>query len=218
MHFLKSPVGDDEWYKELKQSYDDNQLQKIGGFTLFYGTLKLDPETKKIPPLNVLSNRSKTSKVLLSDDTGEKTPDGKITHKSTFGLSNSLFNEPWPKVIQGEILLEQAIEKSINQKASKEVLAKRCFDVLSNNTFDEDIALNGLVDHKLEELRNSIFIPPVALGSKILKGKYYGTRTQTIIFLDKNGMLDYYERDLHDSDDIKNSKVLEQHFSFQINS
>ena len=48
-------------------------------------------------------------------------------------------------------------------------------------------------------------------------GKYYGTRTQTIILLDKYGNLNYYEKNIHNSDDIDLKDVdITSHYKFNI--
>lgn len=198
--YLSTSKLDEEWY----QSLDKNQVEKIGGFSLLYGKLSINSTSKKINHLNILSNRGDRGKVFLNHINVDDLHD-EISKKTTFGLSNSLYYQPWHKVKIGEILLHGVVEESIKLNWSQSKLIEKCFSVLSYNTFDEKVQNSNLWHEKLIELQNSIFIPP--LNTKMAQdttnhvmGNYYGTRTQTIILLDKAGNLSYYERDLHPND------------------
>lgn len=239
----------DEWVNSLEESILNHQgqgkelingdkkespLGKVGGFTLLYGKLELNDTCTSINNLNILSNRGDRGKVHvpLSESTIEL--DDSVEHQTTFGLSNSLYFDPWPKVKLGQELLRKCIKTSIVKKQNLPELLNSCFDVLSNDTFDKSIADNPDLSFttKSLELRNSIFIPPIELGFGIPAvgdgpigqmgpggatiGKYYGTRTQTVILLDKSGELHYFEKNLHNSDDLDDGCNEVKHFHFNI--
>lgn len=213
MAYLCSSELDDEWRDGIK-----HELSKIGGFSLLYGKLRINPETGKIDTLNILSNRGKHGKVFETCDYDELIHD-EIQHKTTFGLSNSLYNQPWNKVSIGEKLLKHLVKEAVANKCSQDEVVEKCFELLSHDTYDREIANRNDFDAKLMELRNSVFIPPLQRSgsnpSCIAVGKYYGTRTQTIILLDKEGNLNYYEKNIYTSDDLqKNDSVA--HYKFDI--
>lgn len=226
------------------------ELRQIGGFSLLYGRLRVDKKTGKIGHLNIISNRGdrgtvhETSTEKANGDEGAgatKGPrigtsspsDGLVTHentsttyKTTFGLSNSLFYNPWRKVELGEKSLKRVIEEAVSKDYSHEQLIEACYDVLSQDTFDKKAAdEESDLNMKFRHLQASVFIPPLVTNfiptsreENDTVGKLYGTRTQTIIALHKSGVLHYYERDIHDSDDLEKAALREQHFEFQLES
>ncbi|RLV95217.1 Uncharacterized protein JA1_001298 [Spathaspora sp. JA1] len=212
LDYLCSSESDDEWRENLEKVH----LDKIGGFTLLYGQLKLNPETAKIDHLHIVSNRGEHGKVFQSN--GLKNKDD-ISYKPTFGLSNSLYNEPWKKVEIGEGLLDKLIDESIDHGYSQEELVDKCFELLSYDTYDRNIIDSKDFEKKIVALRDSVFIPPLIRAGVqrncLAVGKYYGTRTQTIILLDKTGHLNYYEKNIHNSDDLVEEDMV-AHYKFSI--
>ncbi|KAI5963595.1 uncharacterized protein KGF55_002475 [Candida pseudojiufengensis] len=213
LSYLKSDLSDEEWRDKLMSNMESDQgeidITKIGGFSLLYGTLNLNPKTNKVEHLNILSNRGHHGKIFednrsMNVSESEFDDEREIAEKTTFGLSNSLYNEPWKKVKMGEKLLISLIKKSVENNYDESKLVEGCFDILKTDTFNRSIYEGKDFDAKIMELRNSIFIPPIERNgpeSNVLSiGRYYGTRTQTIILLNKNGELSYYERNMHSSD------------------
>mmetsp|Transcript_4311 Transcript_4311/g.4731 ORF Transcript_4311/g.4731 Transcript_4311/m.4731 type:complete len:124 (-) Transcript_4311:57-428(-) len=120
-------------------------------------------------------------------------------------------------------MLKEAIEKSVNSNYTHDQLIESFFEILSYDTYDKNIANNGTPQEAIRELRNSIYIPPIELKTvnqfpdSSTVGKFYGTRTQTVIVLDRKGNMHYYERDIHNSDSIdKDVKAKTNHFQFNI--
>lgn len=215
LQYLTSDLSDAEWYENLEsilsESYVDGKhvsLSQIGGFTLVYGNLELDAKGR-LQPLHLLSNRGDRGKVHSSSSDGE-IPHADIAGQSTFGLSNSRYNSPWPKVDLGTSLLNKLVSDSIEKHYDHDQLLNGCYEVLSTDTYDREIRNNGDFEHKLKEVLNSIFIPPLKthFGPECFSpagGEYYGTRTQVVILLHKSGTLHYHERDLHlkDTEDVE---------------
>ncbi|OBA16957.1 DUF833-domain-containing protein [Metschnikowia bicuspidata var. bicuspidata NRRL YB-4993] len=220
--YLSSTLSDEEWYKTL----DDNltksactgvpvSLKDIGGFTLIYGKLEVDPVLGNLIPLNIMSNRGDRGKIHVTgpDEGGLH---GKVARQKHFSVSNSLYYEPWPKVKLGEAKLAELVSTAVEKSYSRDELAEACFQILSTDTYNPTIRYSGdeFSEAKLEELCNSIFIPPLETKSATgTSPEFYGTRTQTVIMFHKSGVIHYYERDLYDSES-RVQRVKNQHFVF----
>ena len=94
------------------------------------------------------------------------------------GLSNHLLNTPWPKVVRGKEALARALEQ---EKVSREEL----FAILADSTKapDEQLPDTG-VGLELERLLSSIFI----------SSERYGTRSSTILLVDRQHQATFVER------------------------
>lgn len=219
--FLSSTKTCQEWLHtfEGKLSTDlgcTSPLSRIGGFTLLYGKLGIDHETGHIKNLNIISNRGSSDKIL---DVSENESTGAISKKTTFGLSNSSYDVVWPKVAKGERMLQDLIADA-SSSLSKEDLVEQCFKILSTDTYDHSLVSLPNIEQQFDSLKNSIFIPPLDVSASKLKlanciGRYYGTRTQTVLLMDHDGNIDYYEKDLHQDDNPIVSNVT-NHFCFNI--
>lgn len=230
LSYLTYDNSDQEWMNNLNtilsktissnsRPKDNAVLPRIGGFSLLYGQLKINEATGKIEPLRILSNKGISTRIHVSASESNAESDS-ISGLTTFGISNSLFDDPWPKVELGKELLHETINESVEQKWSFTELTDNCFKVLSHNTYNENIASSGLSEAKLEELRNSIFIPPIIPNqesSQLLDSStnaLYGTRTQTLLILGKKGDLHYLERDVPTGDHSDTVR----HMLFNINN
>lgn len=208
--------------KELGEDAEQEEgiLSHIGGFSLLYGRLEFD-EAGKLKPLNILSNRGDRAKI-LNYNCHNKNDDNDITTEPTFGISNSLYSEPWPKVKLSVENLKEVIEESIIKEYSQETFVERCFDILSRNTYSDDLRENGTNYDKFVELKNSVFIPSLNLSSipecvEKRDASAYGTRTQTVILLTKQGELHYYERQTNQNIELgQNLDMGIHHFKFKI--
>ncbi|MEX1211791.1 MAG: NRDE family protein [Balneolaceae bacterium] len=95
-----------------------------------------------------------------------------------YGLSNHLLNTSWPKVEQTREDLRLAIEE-------EEITEERLFDLLKRDVRapDEKLPNTGL-PRELERAVSSVFI----------KTEMYGTRSSTILLIDKSGHVTFIER------------------------
>lgn len=203
LDYLASDLTDDDWYENLEKNLasrvvgpklDRIPLRRVGGFSLLYGNVKSPNK------LSIISNRGDKQSAFEAD--------------TTIGLSNSLFYDPWPKVELGKRLLKQVLLKSVAQ----DQLVEQLFGLLSTNTFDDSLNDKPMKD-KLMALRDTIFVPP--LETKFTEvndtiGAYYGTRTQTVILVGKDGTVNYYEKTLHDEDVAQKSNRKVMHYEFGI--
>ncbi len=100
--------------------------------------------------------------------------------KGYYGLSNGLLGESWPKVNRGVCELESATLHS-------EIAIEDFFNILSNtHTYDFSILPKTGIDADLEEALSSIFI---ALDQ-------YGTRYQSIVLIDQESQITFYEKSM----------------------
>lgn len=115
----------------------------------------------------------------------------------THGVSNHMLNTPWPKVVRGKQRLREYIMEQ------KEVNPNILFDILADDVQaqDEDLPETG-VGLDLERKLSPLFI----------KTAHYGTRSSTVLLIDKNYQLTFIERT------YKNGEFLvDKEFSFKIN-
>lgn len=112
--------------------------------------------------------------------------EGLVVAQDTLALSNSTIDNPWPKVGRLEQLFKKTMQD--NENEDEEVLFRRLLDIL--NDTDDRIAGKSF-DEAFDIIPSSVLIPP--LRSK--QGDY-GTRTQTLIAVRRDGSCVYLERDV----------------------
>jgi len=96
-----------------------------------------------------------------------------------YGLSNSLLDTPWPKVTKGKNALEKYL------RSNGRIAPEGLFEILADGKQapDEELPSTG-VALEWERLLSSIFIA----------GKNYGTRSSSVIMMDKKGRVLFVER------------------------
>ena len=208
--FLKLPPSDTDPtpdYVEDLVSGGDAQL--AGGFSLACGTIK--------GPLAVVSNRVSSAEGItwIAKDKGE-----------TVALSNTAFGDrSWPKIVNGEELMKEALSTSYKLGESEDQLIDRLIKLLSTDTLPR-VEEGGNLETYIDLLRHSIFIPVIGdkdeanhevdevCGSKVHEktdiipngadkhnsymSGLYGTQTQTVVLVHKSGRVKYFERTLYD--------------------
>ena len=95
------------------------------------------------------------------------------------GLSNALLNTPWPKVVRGKKLLEEAL-------AEDELEVERLFEILDNTVpaKDDELPETGLsraIEQRLSSIRISAEGP-------------YGSRSATVLLVEQDGRMRLWER------------------------
>ncbi|KAJ5890004.1 hypothetical protein N7504_010814 [Penicillium tannophilum] len=187
------------------------EAKQVGGFSLVCGYLN--------EPLAVVSNRSSDMDQIAWVAAKKN---------QTRGLSNTAFNDrSWPKIINGEKLMDSAIQSHAQAQEDEDALIERLLQVLSTDTLprlpgDEANSIDTYVQH----LRKSIFVPVIgkkddinrvaeetaaaqvedevnkpptngALGPDYNSGPY-GTQKQTVLLAQRDGRVRYFERTLWD--------------------
>ncbi|MCF6411709.1 NRDE family protein [Pseudalkalibacillus salsuginis] len=124
----------------------------------------------------------------IQDEIKELTP-------GIYGLSNHFLDTPWPKVERGKEDLKRCIDtsNSIHKDCLFQLLANRD-RAIRNELPDTGIGLDW------EEKLSSIFI----------ETDQYGTRSSTVMTVDKHRMVDFTERSLIDGE------ISMAHFTFNI--
>jgi len=202
--FLGVSPDSAELPKEFAQRLVEGEgVQGVGGFSLAFGLVGREGQGRA--DLGIVSNRMKEAKEV------------KWVKAATWGLSNAHFGDrTWPKIVQGEELLDRAVKQSVERQEAKEELIERCFDVLSTDTLPKWKAGDDFHTF-VKELRKSIFIPAIggdaessnmnadelaaAKADELAKvdERRYGTQRQTVILVDKQGKVTFVERALYDS-------------------
>ena len=205
---MNTSSGVDESTEDFVRNLTQGKgVKGVGGFSLVCGNIG--------EPLAVVSNRTPNVDAVtwIAARKGE-----------TVGLSNAAYGDrSWPKVVQGEKLLEKALFDSVEAKEGKYQLMTRLFRLLSMDTLPRREANQSWKSY-VRQLRNSIFIP--AIGGEGMDGMsadtvaaansdakaevvdkpqqklgttgLYGTQKQTIVLVDHEGLVTYVERSLYD--------------------
>lgn len=186
-YVVSGSITRSQFLNELSAKYNDGDLlTKIGGFNLLFGDLKNNS-------FDIISNKNNS--------------DFKIFTRNAeyHGLSNSSFDEPWVKVKTGVKCLEELTQGYNKEEGpvDKEKFIEQLFELLSLNTLEN---ITEDFEGNFKNIENTIFVPPLKVRdftrNNPLAGELYGTRTQTIILVDKMGGITYVERNLHSSDDL----------------
>ncbi|KAF9886714.1 hypothetical protein FE257_011228 [Aspergillus nanangensis] len=185
----------------VEHMVDSPTARDVGGFSLVCGYIN--------EPLAVVSNRSST----MDQITWLATKKG-----TTVGLSNTTFEDrSWPKILDGENLVNEAIEAHVSAGEDEDALIDRLLQVLNKNTLPE-LADDATAEDYLPYFRRSIFIPLLGVKEKAappadgqpaapnrksdgLDQSYlhgaYGTQQQTVILVNNAGRVRYFERTLY---------------------
>ncbi len=117
-----------------------------------------------------------------------------------YGVSNHLFETPWPKVVRARNELEKALKQSFTDENS---LKEKLFKILADPTqaLNEHLPETGVGLEK-ERALSSIFITMPS----------YGTRCSTLLLMKPNGEVDYSERS-YSSDRALSPSTVEFHFT-----
>ncbi|KAI9867049.1 MAG: hypothetical protein M1813_000447 [Trichoglossum hirsutum] len=140
----------------------EENLKGVGGLSLVCGVLRPSPSPPSGPPLSRRDPRAIAPFAVLSNRTSNPSAASWIAHSrnSTYGLSNTTFDTPYPKVTRGKKLLADVISRNINLDAgSKELLIERLLrEVLSDDTMPARKKGQSHEDY-LWETQHSIFVP-----------------------------------------------------------
>lgn len=102
-----------------------------------------------------------------------------VIEDGVYGLSNADIATPWPKVTQGVTALNNYVTQNANLKDED------LFDILRHDNKAEDAQLPDTgVGYEWEKALSSIFI----------QTEKYGTRTSTLLLVDKNNTITWKER------------------------
>ncbi|EZF17153.1 hypothetical protein H112_05435 [Trichophyton rubrum D6] len=189
-----SPMTAQQYIEELVAG---GEGQAAGGFSLACGDV--------MGPLGIVSNRASA---------GDEIPWIATGRNQTVGLSNTAFGDrSWPKILEGERLVKEALQKSYAKQESESELIERLLGVLSTDTLPR-LHDRATLEEYIPFLSESIFIPAVGdpdegvdavvshgaeAHTLYLKGMY-GTQKQTVILVEESGRVKFFERTLYGDD------------------
>ncbi|KAG0684240.1 hypothetical protein C6P40_005023 [Pichia californica] len=213
--FLESDLDPITWAEAIKVK--SNNFNDIGGFSLLFGILNKE---KCNDSMYIISNRVD----------GVLRPFEDLTQNEKYkilGLSNSSIFQPWPKVIRGKELVKKMLEtrndgdgddgddgddgNEYDNVTTTSLLSRNnMIDEMMNIMSDQYKGIeygDSMKDTIINIVPQTVFVP--ALHNDLLselerkQGKYYGTRTQTVILLSKDGHLSYVERNISPESDSR---------------
>ncbi|KAI9281835.1 NRDE protein-domain-containing protein [Sporodiniella umbellata] len=170
-------------------------LEKYAGFNLVCFDFG-----KKAPEMLYLTNRGEKSLATLES-------------KKVYGLSNSLLQNPWEKVIQGKRIFKNVF----TTEEDEEKMIKRLFNMLKTGDPMPQIEGYDLVSKNLQQ---RIFITNF-YGFEYQESGYlgYATRTSTVVLIDYDGNVTFVERDWYNTktfQQLKPSEYEDRLFRFQL--
>jgi uncharacterized protein with NRDE domain len=177
------------------------EAKQVGGFSLVCGHIN--------EPLAIVSNRSHGMDQ-ITWVASEK--------NQTLGLSNtSVDDRTWPKIIEGERLMELAIKEHAQAQEDEDTLVQRLLQVLSTDTLPR-LPKESSLDDYIPLVQKSIFVPVIgtdvaatcaenestkSTSDGLIDPRYtsglYGTQKQTVLLAQSNGRVRYFERTLYDN-------------------
>lgn len=187
------------------------EAKQVGGFSLVCGHIN--------EPLAIVSNRS-TDMDQITWVATEK--------NQTRGLSNTSFDDrTWPKIIDGEQLMEAAIDEHVQKGdgADEDALIDRLLQVLNTDSLPRLPDENATIETYIHHLHKTIFVPVIGGpndrdqdAEKVAAARVedesptngppdqsytcgsYGTQKQTVLLARPDGRVRYFERTLYDND------------------
>ncbi|RMJ26044.1 DUF833 domain protein [Aspergillus sp. HF37] len=213
--WLTAPPGQGQGTREFVQELvGSSALNTVGGFSLVCGYVD--------EPLAIVSNRASDMEHIawVASEKGQ-----------TRGLSNTSFGDrSWPKIPDGERLLDEAVEAHVRagEDEDEDALIARLLQVLSTDTLPQ-IPEHAPAAESVHLLRKSIFVPVIGAkeesdraadeipaacvqdktGVRDDKGGEldqaymsgaYGTQKQTVLLMDATRRVRYFERTLYDNE------------------
>jgi len=116
-----------------------------------------------------------------------------------FGLSNNFLDVSWPKVKRGKHLLSECLD------CTEDLDIKQIFTLLSDTSIPKDHHLPRTgISMEWEQMLSPIFID----------NSFYGTRSQSILTINKSGYVSFYERTIH-RDNIRKGAIRKRSFQIQ---
>lgn len=140
-------LANDGVMEGVQQLVKDGGVKGVGGFSMICGRLRKDPEN-----IAIVSNRV---------DSADEVPLIGKERGKTWGLSNTTFNpQKWPKVAEGEAMVEKAIEAAMSEKLSEKDFVESLFMLLDRDTLSR-LPRGSPIQDYMRMFKTSIFIPPV---------------------------------------------------------
>jgi len=231
--YLRTPASSAETTAQAAARLIADGVAGVGGFSLLLGHLRRRGEDDD--GLAVVSNR-------CTDVGGVQwLLRGGAAEAETHALSNSFYGDrSWRKVVEAEGAVAAAVKALVAERAGPDDVVQACLRVLSADTLPRQRPGESWEVY-LNQLRNSIFVPLVGLGSKSLIGESatpsdstprsaspavgqgaksaaamvngvvggdhhatdatsgtYGTQKQSVILVDNEGKVTFFERTLFD--------------------
>lgn len=175
--------------------------------------------THKILPIQQEFNKFNLILVDLSAENAtvtyynNKTNTTESLRNGVYGFDNSILAEPWQKSVHGRAAFARAVEDH-GRKTDRDQLVQSMFTILSDRTqFHDDMQLlkqasMSNTSDRVRHERSAALVWSPTVG--------YGTRTQTVVLVDRYGECEYIERTFSTPVDPENLNCQTKSYKFQI--
>lgn len=151
---------------------------------------KVSAEGHQYNGFNLLTADFKAEEDTVSYYGNRGSPEPIRLKSGIYGLSNSLLETPWRKMVHGKRLFTSVV----NQNLPSDSLVQELLNVLNNQELNTpDVA---------QESQGQGYTRPMlqALSAVCVRSPHYGTRTNTVILVDAEGNVTFTERTMLNCD------------------
>ncbi|XP_060069099.1 transport and Golgi organization 2 homolog [Ylistrum balloti] len=187
--YLKGDLTDDQYITQKIMPIH----QEFNQFNLILADIR--PNTTR---LSYYNNKTNTLRNL---------PNG------VYSCDNSTMDEPWQKSVHGQAAFTKVV-KNHGRKTDKDTLVKSLLDILCDSTRfpdDKQLLKQAIISYTPDDIRlerSAAFVWSPSIR--------YGTRTNTILLVDKFGECEYIERTFKIPVDPENPDCQTKSYKFQV--
>ncbi|KAK2902461.1 hypothetical protein Q8A73_012207 [Channa argus] len=155
---------------------------------------KVSAEGQLYNGFNIITAEFKAKQDIVCYYGNRGSPEPIRLNPGIYGLSNSLLDTPWKKLLKGKQHFTSVVN---NQSLSSDGLVQELLGILNNEDLNSP--------DPLQEMQGDGFSKPMiqALSAVCVRSSHYGTRTNTIILIDAEDNVTFTERTMLDEDPTK---------------
>jgi uncharacterized protein with NRDE domain len=185
-------------YAAVTNFRDPSAVQKSApsrGFLVSDFLRSSEPPSEYVARTSALSKNYNGFNLIVGDEHGlhyhsNRDPGMRTLSTGVYGLSNHLLDTPWPKVERGKQALSEFVRRG------EKIIPESIFNILGNREQAKD---NQLPDTGIG-VEYERALSPIFISTPI-----YGTRSSSLLLIDREGLITFIERTFDTSEDPEDS-------------